>query len=109
MSKKEDTGTGDSRGVAHPSTNTAWRSLTSLFRWEAVLSPQYGRIHRFTHGKCIVIHNRQCPLASLPLRAPMNLLIMLLRTSVVCCVITPVTVHWHAPTRPHQCGGIGLP
>ena len=34
----------DSRVVAHPSTNTAWRSLTSLFGWEAVLSAQYGRI-----------------------------------------------------------------
>ena len=36
----------DSRVVAHPSTNTAWRSLTSLFGWEAVLSAQYGRIHQ---------------------------------------------------------------
>ena len=39
-------GTVDSRVVAHPSTNTAWRSLTSLFGWEAVLSAQYGRIHQ---------------------------------------------------------------
>src|SRR5690349_11657101 len=38
-------GTVDSRVVAHPSTNTAWRSLTSLFGWEAVLSAQCGRIH----------------------------------------------------------------
>jgi hypothetical protein len=37
-------GTADSRVVAHPSTNAAWRSLTSLFGWEAVLSAQYGRI-----------------------------------------------------------------
>ena len=36
----------DSRVVAHPSTNTAWRSLTSLFGWEAVLSAQYGRIQQ---------------------------------------------------------------
>ena len=39
-------GTVDSRVVAHPSTNTAWRSLTSLFGWEAVLSAQYGRIQQ---------------------------------------------------------------
>jgi hypothetical protein len=39
-------GTADSRVVAHPSTNAAWRSLTSLFGWEAVLSAQYGRIQR---------------------------------------------------------------
>ncbi len=42
----------DSRVVAHPSTNTAWRSLTSLFGWEAVLSAQYGRIRRRVPG-CI--------------------------------------------------------
>ena len=40
-------GTVDSRVVAHPSTNTAWRSLTSLFGWEAVLSAQYGRIQQY--------------------------------------------------------------
>ncbi len=38
----------DSRVVAHPSTNTAWRSLTSLFGWEAVLSAQCGRIRLLT-------------------------------------------------------------
>src|SRR3546814_4180782 len=51
-------GTVDSRVVAHPSTNTAWRSLTSLFGWEAVLSAQYGRI--------------QQPRPSPPLPAPPN-------------------------------------
>jgi len=46
--KKREKGydTTDSRVVSHPSTNLAWRSLTSLFGWEAVLSTQYGRIHQ---------------------------------------------------------------
>ncbi len=41
----------DSRVVAHPSTNTAWRSLTSLFGWEAVLSAQCGRIQQLPHAR----------------------------------------------------------
>ena len=39
-------GTPDSRVVSHPSTNEAWRSLTSLIGREAVLSAQYGRIRK---------------------------------------------------------------
>ena len=53
----------DSRVVAHPSTNTAWRSLTSLFGWEAVLSAQYGRIQH-------PMPSPRLPLASPQLQCP---------------------------------------
>ncbi len=46
MQKGGGYGTVDYRVVAHPSTSTAWRRLTSLFGWEAVLLTQYGRIHQ---------------------------------------------------------------
>ena len=38
--------TSNSRAVSHPSTTLARRCLTSVFRWELVLSTWYGRRRR---------------------------------------------------------------
>ena len=62
----------DSRVVAHPSTNTAWRSLTSLFGWEAVLSTQCGRIQRSLPHSSVRSECSTCPALMTVQRSPRN-------------------------------------